>query len=127
MRYLPSSSGGRTLTNARYSSKSYAIFNDPAMKNGQLTRAGRANMNPTNKGLMAAPIVRATHHGRHGHPVIFARAVFDELRHADPAAGAKSVLRAHEAAIVNVEVEDPGVVTDVDTPEDYARLFGGAV
>src|SRR3990167_8821789 len=74
-----------------------------------------------------APIVRATHHGRHGHPVIFARAVFDELRHADPAAGAKSVLRAHEAAIVNVEVEDPGVVTDVDTPEDYARLFGGAV
>lgn len=71
-----------------------------------------------------APIVRAVYRGRHGHPVIFARAVFDELRRADPSVGAKAVLRAHEHAIVNVEVEDPGVVTGVDTPEDYARLFG---
>src|SRR5574339_206230 len=27
-----------------------------------------------------APIVRAVHGGRHGHPVIFGRVVFDELR-----------------------------------------------
>ena len=71
-----------------------------------------------------APIVRAVHGGRHGHPVIFARSVFEELRHVDPNVGAKAVLRAHEKAILNVEVEDPGVVIDVDTPEDYARLFG---
>jgi CTP:molybdopterin cytidylyltransferase MocA len=56
--------------------------------------------------------------------VIFSRAVFDELRRADPAAGAKAVLRAHEAAIVNVDVEDPGVLGDVDTPESYRALFG---
>lgn len=72
----------------------------------------------------AAPIVRAVHDGVHGHPVLFARAVFGELRHADPAVGAKQVLRAHEGAILNVEAGDPGVVTDVDTPEDYERLFG---
>lgn len=71
-----------------------------------------------------APIVRAVHAGRHGHPVIFARAVFDELRHADPSVGAKAVLRAHAAAIVDLEVPDPGAVEDVDTPEDYTRLFG---
>jgi hypothetical protein len=46
--------------NARYSNKSYAIFSVPAMKNGRLIRLGRANMKPTNSGLMAAPIVRAT-------------------------------------------------------------------
>jgi CTP:molybdopterin cytidylyltransferase MocA len=71
----------------------------------------------------AAPIVRATHGGRHGHPVVFARAVFADLRHADPRVGAKAVLRAHQQDIRNVEVGDPGVLLDVDTPEDYARLF----
>src|ERR1700687_5448799 len=30
------------------------------MKNGTLIQGGRANMNPTNKGLIAAPAVRAT-------------------------------------------------------------------
>lgn len=71
-----------------------------------------------------APIVRAVYRGKHGHPVVFSRAVFDDLRRADPKVGAKAVLRAHERAIVNVEVDDPGVVTDVDTPEDYQALFG---
>lgn len=72
----------------------------------------------------SAPIVRAACGGRHGHPVIFARRVFDELRHADPAAGAKAVLRAHAGEVVDVEVNDPGVLIDVDAPEDYERLFG---
>jgi molybdenum cofactor cytidylyltransferase len=70
------------------------------------------------------PIVRAVHGGSHGHPVIFARGLFDELRRADPSRGAKTVLRAHEARIVNVEVRDPAVLTDVDAPEDYERVFG---
>jgi molybdenum cofactor cytidylyltransferase len=56
--------------------------------------------------------------------VIFARALFAELRGADPSRGAIAVLRAHERGILNVEVADPGVLTDVDTPEDYQRLFG---
>lgn len=74
-----------------------------------------------------APVVRATSSGRHGHPVIFAHALFGELRRADPSVGAKAVVRAHEADIVNVEVDDPGVLVDVDRPEDYARLFGHSV
>jgi molybdenum cofactor cytidylyltransferase len=69
-----------------------------------------------------APVARASHGGRHGHPVIFARALFDELLHADPAIGARAVVRAH--ATVDVEVDDPGAVEDVDTLEDYVRLFG---
>jgi molybdenum cofactor cytidylyltransferase len=68
----------------------------------------------------SAPIVRAVDGGRHGHPVIFKRAVFDALRHADPAQGAKAVLRAH--AVDDVETGDPAVAIDVDTPDDYRRL-----
>jgi molybdenum cofactor cytidylyltransferase len=70
-----------------------------------------------------APIVRAVHAGRHGHPVVFGRRVFDALRRADPGVGAKAVLRAHADAILDVDVDDPAVLCDVDTPDDYRRMF----
>lgn len=69
-----------------------------------------------------APIVRPAIGDRHGHPVIFDRAVLDELRRAPMDAGAKSVVRAHERDILNVTVDDEGCLRDVDTPEDYQRL-----
>ena len=73
-----------------------------------------------------APIVRPARPGGpgHGHPVIFGRALFAELRRADPAAGAKPVVRAHEAEAEDVAVDDPGAFTDIDTPDDYRRVFG---
>ena len=72
--------------------------------------------------VSTAPVLRAVHLGRHGHPVIFKRELFEALRRADPAAGAKTVVRAVQ--VEDVETGDPGVVEDVDTPEEYARLFG---
>ena len=74
--------------------------------------------------LTRAPIVRSTHHQQHGHPVIFGASIFGELRRADPAVGATSVVKAHAGSVIDVEVDDPGVLRDVDTPEDYRRLFG---
>ena len=71
-----------------------------------------------------APIVRPAIGDRHGHPVIFDRLLFDELRAAPLDAGAKVVVRAHEAAIVNVPVDDEGALIDVDTPAEYERLRG---
>lgn len=69
-----------------------------------------------------APIVRPAIGDRHGHPVVFDRRVFDELRRAPLELGAKVVVRAHEAAIVNVAVDDEGCLVDIDTPRDYAAL-----
>lgn len=71
-----------------------------------------------------APIVRPVHGTRHGHPVLFAREVFDALRHADPAQGARSVVRAHADRVRDVDVADEGACLDIDTPEDYERLIG---
>ena len=70
-----------------------------------------------------APIVRPARQGRHGHPVIFDRAVFEELRHADPVLGAKSVIGGR-ADVLDVEVADDGAFIDIDTPEDYERYIG---
>ena len=72
----------------------------------------------------SAPIVRPVYRGRHGHPVIFSRTVFTDLRRADPSVGARSVVNAHAARILDVDIDDAAVVTDIDTPEDYSRLIG---
>jgi CTP:molybdopterin cytidylyltransferase MocA len=69
-----------------------------------------------------APIVRPARGDRHGHPVLFSRELFSELRQAPLAGGAKTVVRRHEAAIVNVAVDDERCLVDVDTPQDYEAL-----
>lgn len=71
-----------------------------------------------------APIVRPAREGRHGHPVIFGAAIFDELRSADLTVGAREVLRAHLPEILDVGVDDAGAFDDIDTPADYERLVG---
>jgi molybdenum cofactor cytidylyltransferase len=70
-----------------------------------------------------APIVRPAIGTRHGHPVIFDRALFNELRHAPIDAGAKSVVRTHERDLLNVPVDDEGCLIDLDTPDDYRKLI----
>ncbi|HEY3161403.1 MAG TPA: nucleotidyltransferase family protein [Vicinamibacterales bacterium] len=70
-----------------------------------------------------APLVRPRRAGRYGHPVIFNRSIFAELRRADPTKGAKPIVHAHAAEEVNVDVDDPGAFADIDTPEDYDRII----
>lgn len=76
-----------------------------------------------------APIVRPADGARHGHPVIFDRSVFAELRAADPSVGAKAVFAAHRTQVLDVPVNDEGAFLDLDTPEEYERaqqLVGGS-
>jgi CTP:molybdopterin cytidylyltransferase MocA len=69
-----------------------------------------------------APIVRPSQGDRHGHPVIFDRHVFQALRAADLAGGAKPVVHAHRRTLLDVPVDDEGAFCDADTDADYARL-----
>lgn len=70
------------------------------------------------------PVVRAVRGAEHGHPVLLSRALFAALERADPAFGAKPVVRAHVSAAGDVEVDDPGAFIDIDTPEDYDAHIG---
>ncbi|HXF95660.1 MAG TPA: nucleotidyltransferase family protein [Gemmatimonadales bacterium] len=71
-----------------------------------------------------SPIVVPVFGGRRGHPSIWHQALFQELETSDAATrdGARAVLRAHEAETSLVTVDDPAVVDDLNTPEDYERL-----
>ena len=69
-----------------------------------------------------APVVRPVRGALHGHPVLIDRSLFDEIRAADPGRGVKPVIRAHVSTAGDVEVEDAGAFSDIDTPEEYERL-----
>jgi molybdenum cofactor cytidylyltransferase len=70
-----------------------------------------------------APVVRPTSGSRHGHPLLVDRSLFDELRAARPAEGAKPVIRAHASPAGDIAIADEGAFTDIDTEEEYLRTI----
>lgn len=77
-------------------------------------------------GRSRSPLVVPAYAGEHGHPVVFARVLFEELLNAPAAEGARAVVDAHRGDMLEVDVDDPWVVRDADTPEDHRRLTGAA-
>lgn len=75
-------------------------------------------------GLITIP----TYQGKGGHPIIVAPALLAELRSIDEESlGIKAVVRRHEADIYRLEMADPEVLWDLNTPEEYqAALRGGS-
>jgi molybdenum cofactor cytidylyltransferase len=67
------------------------------------------------------PIVIARYEGRRGHPVIFDRAVFGELLSAPEEEGARHVVNADPSRVAYVDLDDPGINLDLDTPADLLR------
>jgi molybdenum cofactor cytidylyltransferase len=76
-------------------------------------------------GQCGAPVVIPTYQARRGHPVLIGRQVFNELLQLACDAGADSVVRRYRPATQFVEVEDEGIVMDVDDRESYRRLITG--
>ena len=60
--------------------------------------------------------------GRRGHPVLFSAEVLEEILALPPSQGANIVVRKNPARIVEVPVDAPGILVDIDTPEDFEKL-----
>ncbi|HEY8602548.1 MAG TPA: NTP transferase domain-containing protein, partial [Thermomicrobiales bacterium] len=71
----------------------------------------------------AAPIVMPTYDGQRGNPVLIARDLFPELATVTGDQGARSVIRAHNAAVHEVAIPGAPPTDDLDTQEDYDRLL----
>ena len=67
---------------------------------------------------LAAPVCQ----GRRGHPVLLDASYRDEILSRYDDTGLRGLLHAHESDIVEVPVDDPRELEDIDLPEDYARL-----
>lgn len=71
----------------------------------------------------AAPLAVASYRGKRGHPLRIAPELIPEIESLDLGVGLRELLDRHPAGVREVEVDDPGAVRDVDTPEEYRSLF----
>jgi molybdenum cofactor cytidylyltransferase len=69
-----------------------------------------------------ASIVIPTHDGRRGHPVGFAAKHGPALVELRGDEGARRIVGAAPGQVVEIAVDDPGILADVDTREDASRL-----
>jgi molybdenum cofactor cytidylyltransferase len=82
-----------------------------------------AATNPDDAPLVRVPRYRA----KRGHPIWFSRALTPEFL-ALPADGpARDVVARYVDRTEFLDLDDPGIVADIDSPEDYRALLGTGV
>ena len=81
---------------------------------GRLARVAAARSQPV-------PVTYPVRGGRRGHPPLIARGALPLDLGREPVDGLRGCLAAHDAAALEVEVDDEGVLLDMDAPLDYRR------
>ena len=61
-----------------------------------------------------------TYQGKRGNPVLWGRRYFQEMMEVQGDVGAKHIIGEYEDSVVEITLDDVGVITDFDTPEAYA-------
>ena len=75
---------------------------------------------------MGKGIVLPTYKKRRGHPILVDMKYRDEVKRLDPDKGLRALVHNHAEDILEVEVDAPGILKDIDTVEDYnSNLFDG--
>jgi molybdenum cofactor cytidylyltransferase len=63
--------------------------------------------------------------GKHGHPFVIGREMIEAFLSAPVHSSAREVEHANQARILYLPVNDPLVLANVDTPEDFEKLRAG--
>ena len=75
-------------------------------------------------GPRAALLRVPRYHGRRGHPIWFSRDIIPEFLALPVTGAARDVVRSHTAQTEFLDVDDPGILADIDDPEAYRGLTG---
>ena len=67
-------------------------------------------------------IIIPVYEDRKGHPVYFGKKFFAALSQAPLDKGARYVVHSNKSSVIEISVEDPGIITDIDTREQYNSL-----
>ena len=65
--------------------------------------------------------------GKRGHPIWLSRDLVPEFLTLPETGAARDVVRSHVAETEFIDVDDPGIVADIDDPEAYRNLIGATV
>jgi CTP:molybdopterin cytidylyltransferase MocA len=72
-----------------------------------------------------APLVRVPRYrDTRGHPIWFDRQLIAEFLALPPEGAAREVVRRHVDRTEFLDLDDPGIVADIDNPDDYRSLLG---
>ncbi|MCE1246948.1 MAG: nucleotidyltransferase family protein [Firmicutes bacterium] len=73
-----------------------------------------------NPGMVVIP----KYSGRKGHPVFFPSEIFEDLLESPLEEGARHAVNKNRDRLIVVDVDDPAILKDVDTPSDYRNHTG---
>lgn len=90
-----------------------ALADQPFVKTSTIDRLVQSYMDSSPK--IVVPVYR----GVKGNPVLFDRSVFPEILRIRGDVGAKSVVEGNADRVLKVEVDDEGILIDIDTPPDF--------
>ncbi len=88
----------------------------PGIKSGHINRIIEEHLSSENR---RSKITIPSFKGEKGNPVIWGKSFFHDLSNLEGDVGGRVLFDQHPAAINLIEMDDPGVVTDTDTPEDF--------
>lgn len=71
-----------------------------------------------------APVVIPTFDEKHGHPVIYSRQAVETVLKLSNQHTAKELRNIYIDETLFVPVNDPAILIDIDTPDDYQKLIG---
>jgi molybdenum cofactor cytidylyltransferase len=78
--------------------------------------------------LTPGPLVRVPRHeGRRGHPIWFSRELIAEFLALPENGAAREIVRSHAAQTEFLDVDDAGILADIDDAEAYGRLTGASL
>src|SRR5690606_38626865 len=69
------------------------------------------------------PLILPFHNGVAGHPVLVGRELFNDILTRPFDEGLRSLIMENARSLREVKVVDPGILIDIDTPDDYWRFI----
>jgi molybdenum cofactor cytidylyltransferase len=99
-----------------------ALGDQPAVRPSTMRAIIEAwfNADPSNRPRIVLP----THRGQHGHPILLdSRGIDEILALSGPDATLKTYTAAHAQQTIDVPVDDPAILEDIDTPADYEQAL----
>jgi len=92
----------------------------PGVKSRHINRVIEEHLLTNNR---RSKITIPSFNGKKGNPVIWGRSFFPDLLNLEGDVGGRALFNHHPAAINLLDMDDPAVVTDTDTPEDFENFL----
>ena len=106
----------------------FTLVDHPAVAPATLDALLAGTGTPTPQLRIPPPLVRVPRHqGLRGHPIWFSRELIAEFLGLPENGAARDIVRSHVAQTEFVDVDDAGILADIDDAAAYGRLIGASL